>query len=97
MFRSLQIYVVHTEKHRECHIDTQQHRHIEHQLLVGYQAAICVFDCSMASGQVIPTKKATSTEIIIISFTPWKVCFSTKPLSLLFFAASASRICSTFC
>lgn len=36
MFRSLQIYVVHTEKHRECHIDTQQHRHIEHQLLVGY-------------------------------------------------------------
>ena len=42
------------------------------------QAAICVFDCSMASGQVIPTKKATSTEMIIISFTPWKVCFSTK-------------------
>ena len=42
------------------------------------QAAICVFDCSMANGQVIPTKKATSTEMIIISFTPWKVCFSTK-------------------
>ena len=36
MVRSLQIYVVHTEKHRECHVDTQQHRHIEHQLLVGY-------------------------------------------------------------
>ena len=42
------------------------------------QAAICVFDCSMANGQVIPTKKATSTEMIIISFTPWKVCLSTK-------------------
>ena len=42
------------------------------------QAAICVFDCSMAKGHESPTKKAMSTAMTMISFTPWKVCFSTK-------------------
>ena len=38
-------------------------------------AAICVVDCSMAKGHIMPVKKASTTVAAISSTMPWNVCF----------------------